>query len=159
MNSKTKVLSFFILFSVVFLLNSCMQETIVDLNHDVGDAWTKDQKINFEFEIKDSIMPVDFYINIRNSTNYDYANIFLFVKTIYPDQRYSVDTVECFLADMKGQWLGSGLGKFRNNSILFRKNMRFPMTGLYRMEFEMAMRDEELNGIDALGIRVERAVK
>jgi len=159
MNSKTKLVSYLILFFAVLLLNSCMQETIVDLNHDVGDGWTKDQKVVFDFEIRDSILPVDFYINIRNSTSYDYANIFLFVKTIYPNQRFSIDTVECFLADMKGQWLGSGLGKFRNNSILFRKNMRFPMNGIYQMEFEMAMRDTELNGIDALGIRVERAVE
>ncbi len=159
MNSKTRLISFFTLFFAVLLLNSCMQETIVDLNYDVGDAWTKDQKVSFDFEITDSIAAVDFYINIRNSTSYDYANIFLFVKTTYPNQRFSVDTVEYFLADMKGQWLGNGLGKFRNSSLLFRKNMRFPMNGLYHMEFEMAMRDAELNGIDALGIRIERAVE
>ncbi len=156
MNSKAKLLSFLILFLAMQLLNSCMQETIVDISHDVGDGWTKDQKLAFDYEIRDSITPIDFYINIRNSTEYEYANIFFFIKTIYPNQRYSIDTVECFLANMKGDWLGKGLGKFRNSSIAFKKNMRFPMKGHYHMEFEMAMRDTILDGIDALGIRVEK---
>jgi len=157
MNSKTKFLILSLLFFSTFLLHSCMPTTIVDLNQDIGDGWTKDRKVRFDFEVKDTITPVDFYINVRNSTDYDYANIFFFIKTIYPNQRYSVDTVEIFLADIKGKWLGNGLGKYRNTRFIFRKGMRFPMKGMYHMEFEMAMRDKELNGIDALGIRVEEA--
>lgn len=157
MNSKAKKIRLLTLFSAVLLLYSCTQETVVDLNHDVGDGWTKDRKIMFDYVIQDSIMPVDFYINIRNTTDYEYANIFFFIKTIYPNNRYSIDTMECFLANMKGNWLGKGLGKLRNNAIPFKKNMRFPMTGQYHMEFEMAMRDSILDGIDALGIRIERA--
>jgi len=134
-----------------------MKETVADISYNVGDAWSKDQKLVFEYDIQDSIMPVNFYINIRNTTDYKYSNIFFFIKTIYPNQRYSVDTVECFLANIKGEWLGAGLGKFRDNQIPFKRNMRFPMTGHYRMEFEMAMRDSLLDGIDALGIRIERA--
>jgi gliding motility-associated lipoprotein GldH len=141
----------------VLLLSSCGRETIVDLNKDVGDGWTKNAKIRFEYTIEDSIMPVDFYINIRNTTDYGFANVYFFVKTIYPNQRYSIDTLECFLANVKGEWLGSGFGKFRESRIPFKKNMRFPITGNYRMEFEMAMRDSILDGIDAIGIRIERA--
>jgi len=150
------IIGFLVIF-VSILLSSCGKETVVDLSKDVGNHWTQEAKVIFNYEINDSIMPVNFFINIRNTTDYQYANVYFFIKTIFPDQRYSIDTVECFVANMKGEWLGSGFGKFRDNSIPFKKNMRFPMTGAYRMEFEMAMRDSILDGIDALGIRIERA--
>ncbi|MCK5856099.1 MAG: gliding motility lipoprotein GldH [Bacteroidales bacterium] len=156
MHKQSSIISVVAMFLAI-LLSSCGKETIVDLSHDVGDAWTKDAKVVFEYNIQDSIMPIDFYINIRNTTDYNYANVYFFIKTIYPNQRYSIDTLECFVANIKGEWLGSGFGKYRENMIPFKKNMRFPMTGNYRMEFEMAMRDSILDGIDALGIRIERA--
>ena len=139
---------------MALLLSSCVRRTIVDMNEDVGDGWTKDHKIVFDFDINDTITPVDFYVNIRNTTDYAYSNIFFFIKTIYPNRRYSIDTVEFFLANARGEWLGSGLGKMRSTSTLLKREMRFPFSGHYRMEFEMAMRDSVLNGIDAIGIRV-----
>ena len=140
-------------------MSSCLRETLTDLNQDVGDSWSKDDKVVFEYDVHDSIMPVDFLINVRNTTDYNYSNIYFFIKTVFPNQRISIDTVECFLANMQGEWLGDGIGKYRDNSIVFKRNVRFPMTGHYRMEFEMAMRDTLLDGIDALGIRIERASK
>jgi len=157
MQSKSRFTVILILLFSALFMSSCIKETVADLSQDVGNGWSKDDKVIFEYDIQDSIMPIDFYINIRNTTDYNYSNIYFFIRTIYPNQRYSIDTVECFLANMKGDWLGSGMGKYRDNKIPFKKNMRFPMTGHYRMEFEMAMRDTLLDGIDALGIRIERA--
>ena len=154
---KASVLMAVLFTTTTLLFSSCMKETVADISYDVSSPWSKDQKVVFEYDIQDSIMPINFFINVRNTTDYKYANIYFFIKTIYPNQRYSVDTVECFLANMKGKWLGSGLGKFKDNKIPFKRNMRFPMTGHYRMEFEMAMRDTILEGIDAVGIRIERA--
>lgn len=157
MRRKIRIVWVLIIFISAVSISSCTKETVVDLSQDIGDSWSKDDKVIFEYEIQDSIAVVDFYINLRNTTEYNYSNIYFFIKTIYPDQRYSIDTLECFLANMKGEWLGSGIGKFRDSKIPFKKNMRFPMNGYYRMEFEMAMRDTLLDGIDALGIRVEKA--
>ena len=76
--------SILLIFSFLSLLfTSCMQETIVDLNRDVGDGWTKDKKVVFDFDIKDSINPVNFYVNIRNTTDYEYSNIFFFIKFLH----------------------------------------------------------------------------
>ena len=157
MRSKNGFFGIFLIAISTLLMSSCMRKTLTDLNQDVGDSWSKDNKIVFEYDVQDSLMPVDFFIVIRNTTDYNYSNVYFFIKTIYPNQRTSIDTVECFLANMKGEWLGSGIGKYRDNKIPFKRNVRFPMTGHYRMEFEMAMRDTLLDGIDALGIRIEQA--
>ena len=98
----------------------------------------------------------NFYINIRNTTNYNYSNVFFFIKTEFPNGQYSLDTVEVFVADLDGNWLGKGMGDNKDIQILFRKRGRFPMSGNYNISFEHAMRKEDLVGIKALGIRIEK---
>ncbi len=49
-----------------------------------------------------------------------------------------------------------GLGDKYDNRILFRRNIRFPRTGIYVFEYEQAMRDEPLIGIDDIGLRIEK---
>lgn len=135
---------------------SCGNQSVFDQNKDVPEPWNNKHKIDFDFEITDSINPHNFYINVRNTTDYEHSNFFLFVKTDFPNGQYSIDTVEIFLADLQGNWIGKGLGKNKDLQILFRKRGRFPMKGVYHMSFEQAMRDVELSGIKSLGIRIER---
>lgn len=141
---------------LIFTLNSCGDNSIYDHNFELADPWTADQKAEFNVDITDTISAFDFYINIRNTTEYNYSNLYLFIKTDFPDGRYAIDTVELFLADVKGKWLGNGFGEIKDNQILFRKHGRFPMSGIYNFTFEQAMRDENLEGIKAVGIRIEK---
>ena len=155
----TKVYTFIALVILLLLLNSCSDNSIYDHNERVSKPWDAVQKAEFEFDIQDTLSAFDYYINIRNTTNYKYSNLFLFIRTDFPDGRYSVDTAEIFLADIKGKWLGSGFGETKDSQILFRKRGRFPMKGNYKITFEQAMRDTKLIGIDAVGIRIEKSKK
>jgi len=113
--------------------------------------------VKFDVSISDTISKNDFFINIRNSTEYSFSNIFFFITTTFPDGGTTRDTVECFLADINGKWLGKGLGKFKDNRILFKRNMSFPSKGIYSFEFEQAMRVENIKGIDEIGIRIVKS--
>ncbi len=152
---KVKV-NLIIVFAIVLVLtlNSCSQSSIYDHNFEVDDPWVAEQKAIFNVEITDTISAFDFYINVRNTTEYNYSNLYLFIKTDFPDGRYAIDTVELFLADVKGNWLGNGFGEIKDNQILFRKRGRFPMSGTYNFTFEQAMRDKKLEGIKSVGIRI-----
>lgn len=130
---------------------------IYDKTKEVGDGWTATEKVSYIVDIKDSLSPFNFYINVRNSIDYNYSNLFFFIKTTFPDGRFARDTVNVWLADPKGNWLGSGIGKYRDNKILFKQHGRFPMNGRYRFEFEQAMREKQLNGITSIGIRIEKS--
>ena len=112
--------------------------------------------LSFDVEVSDTISLFNFYINIRNTTDYNFSNIYLFLKTNYPNGMFSVDTIEIFLADLQGNWLGKGFGKYKDQQILFRKRGHFPLSGKYRFSFEQAMRNQELIGINTVGIRIER---
>ncbi len=96
------------------------------------------------------------YINLRNTTDYRYSNILFFLETEYPNQKVSKDTIECILAAPDGKWLGKGMGKIKDNRILFKKGVRFPLKGVYKFRFQQAMRQKNLTGIKDIGLRIEK---
>lgn len=119
-------------------------------------AWYKKQKKGFLFEIDDTTETYHFIINVRHTTDYQYQNMFLFMNTIYPDQSRSRDTIELILARPDGKWLGKGSGFYRDNLFLFKKNVKLPMKGKYRIEFIQAMRTDTLYGIDEIGLQIKK---
>ncbi len=140
------------------LFTACDNNRVFEKNKKIAQkGWNTKEVVKFNVDVKDINSRNNFYINIRNSTDYTFSNIFFFLKTIYPDGGIAKDTIECYLADVDGRWLGRGLGKFKDNRILFRKNVVFPQKGCYSFEFEQAMRKENLQGIDEIGIRIEKS--
>lgn len=144
-----------ILMSIVFV--SCDSKKVFDENKKISDeVWDADEKISFEVTITDTITPHNFYVNVRNSDGYPYSNIYIFINTVFPDGKSSRDTLECILADETGKWLGDGLGDIWDNQILFKKNVRFPLSGKYTFVMEQAMRTEHLPLILDVGLRIEK---
>ena len=139
------------------LLIQCDKNRVFEENKEIPDGvWNRDYKVSFQVYIKDSITPHNIYVNIRNSGSYPYRNIYLFITTTSKGIVVK-DTLECLLADEKGKWFGDGLGDLWDHQVSFKKNIRFPHSGIYNFEFEQAMRSENLPMIVDVGLRVEKA--
>ena len=50
----------------------------------------------------------------------------------------------------------SGLGDIYDHRLQFIKNFKFPYSGKFRMKFKQEMRKDSLDGILAVGLRVEK---
>lgn len=159
--NKIKITRFFFGYLIImFFLNACNTGVVIDKFKKIENGtWRSSDIVRFSVPVEDTLQMYDFYINIRNTNDYAFSNLYVFMKTFYPDGKISADTLEFFLADPQGKWLGSGSGKLIDNRILFSKNIRFPMAGIYSFEFEQAMREEELKGIENFGIRIEKSQK
>jgi len=83
-------------------------------------------------------------------------DFWLFVDIHSPNGMVATDTVKIMLADHRGKWLGHGLGSKFDTRLVFRKNIQFPVSGKYVFEYEQAMRDEPLTGIEDIGLRIEK---
>lgn len=118
--------------------------------------WNRTNVLVFNVEITDTVNPHNIYVNVRNGGQYQYSNLFLFIKTISPSGHWIRDTVECTLADEKGRWLGSGLGDIATLQVPYKVNVRFPYPGLYSFEIEQAMRTQQLKHLFDIGLRIER---
>lgn len=126
-----------------------------------NEKWTVSEKAILEAEISDTLSSHNFLINVRNTERYPYRNLYVFVKTTFPNGKSSKDTVGIVLADATGRWLGSGGGYLNSsshlsNTIMYQYNRRFPLSGTYQFEIEQAMRTDTLVGIKNIGLRIEK---
>lgn len=148
----------FLLLAPVFLLVSCSQNAIFDETIEVDEAgWYKNDLARFDLVIEDSISTFNYYLNLRHTVDYRYSNLFVFLKTTYPNGNVSRDTIEFVLADKSGEWFGKGWGKIRDNSVLLVEGIKFPLKGPYTFQIQQAMRVDTLKGISNIGIRIEHS--
>lgn len=120
------------------------------------EQWSYDDTLRFHVEIYDSLSLHKLYLDVRNTTDYDYRNLFLFMDIEFPGGQILRDTLECILAERDGTWTGSGFGRFRSNRFLFRDDVWFPEKGVYTFKICQGMRYDTLPGISDIGIRIER---
>ncbi|MCE3277827.1 MAG: gliding motility lipoprotein GldH [Bacteroidetes bacterium] len=146
-----------ILMSIV-LFSSCNDNRIFEENKAIPESgWDTSNVVSFNVEIKDPSTPANFFVNVRNADGYPYSNLFLFVKTKFPNGKQSNDTLECMLADDNGKWIGKGIGDIYDNRIPFKRNVRFPIAGNYIFEIQQGMRVSNVPLIMDIGLRIEKA--
>ena len=143
--------------SILLLFASCDFNKVYEFNYDFpSDNWKQNQLLNFDFEVIDTSSYYNLFINIRNTPQYKYSNLYLFLTIAAPNAKHSTDTVECVLANNKGKWLGESKINLLDNRILYKKNIRFPIPGIYRVKYEQAMREESIANIKNMGFRLEK---
>ncbi len=155
----TRKVSIFVLFlSIFFVLYACNRESIYDEQIKIDRSrWHKDEMARFDVVVSDTVQLYDFYLNIRNNTDYRYSNLYVFLMTRFPNNNLTKDTIECVLVDREGRWLGKGWGAVKENTILLSSRMRFPLKGTYEFMIQHAMRTDTLKGIRDVGIRIVKS--
>lgn len=147
-----------LIFVSIFAFSSCNFTSIYNENVIIGDAkWYKDEAVRFEVLINDSLASYEFNLNLRNTTDYRYSNLYIFLMTKFPNGNMTRDTIECVLADIDGRWLGKGWSNLKENNILLKKDLQFPLTGKYVFFIQQAMREDTLEGIHNVGIQINKA--
>ena len=147
---------FMVLGCLLFL--SCSKNVVFSKYYTFKDnEWPIKEKAVFDLEITDTQSLNNVSLMIRHADAYPYNNIFLFVKTVYPDGKITNDTMEVVLGNQKGEWLGSGAGDIFDYKVPIKKNVRFPLAGKYHFEFEQGMRVDPLPLIMDFGFEIEKS--
>ena len=156
MNIRHLILCFVI--GMTALVTSCDPARVFDETVAIeGPGWHRDSVFHYHVEVVDTLQLHNFFISMRNNTDYPYSNIYIFLTTTFPNGHSTTDTIECILAGRDGHWLGNGSGRIKDNLIMLQPNLRFPIAGDYHFSLEQAMRDTVLVGIEDVGLRIERA--
>jgi gliding motility-associated lipoprotein GldH len=153
------------LFSL-FLAISCDSMVIYDEYRSVPNKWHKDSIATFTFKAPDTISNYNLYVNLRNTNDYAFSNLFLIVEMNYPNGKAVTDTLEYKMAAPTGELLGSGFTDIKENKLWYRgykSQFKFTENGDYNVNIQHAMRKngevngiENLEGITDIGFRVER---
>jgi gliding motility-associated lipoprotein GldH len=140
----------------IAVLTACNDSRIFDeVINFPSDQWESDKPINFTINISDTTTAYDILVHIRNNNRYEFSNLWMFIETSSPSGASLTDTIEFVLADDKGQWYGKGLGSINSLLIPYKQNIRFPYRGVYSFTFRQAMRKDVIIGVKDVGICVQ----
>ena len=145
------------LLAFIFLLscNSSGEDVIMN---SVNNKWGKKQEQKFNLEISDLQNPKNIIFVVRNNNDYPYSNIRFIVNfTNLQNKKKDVDTLNYVLAKPNGEWLGTGFGDTKEIFFQYKLNYKFPEKGKYEIGVIQAMRNDNLPGIEDLGVKIETA--
>ncbi len=161
MLSLSKNLLFFI--ALMSVLVSCDSNRVFDKYKSVPDQWHKDSIITFNISPPDSTSKHNLFVNLRNTSDYKFSNLFLIVEMNFPNGKVLKDTLEYQMAKPNGEFLGEGFSDLKENKLWYKEGVVFNETGEYKVNIQHAMRIngevngvENLEGITDIGFRIEK---
>jgi len=153
--------AYFILWAVLFLV-SCTSNDQISKNKSLPEYWDKDEVIEFTFPQLDTLKKYDMFINIRNTNDYRFNNLFLIISMEFPHGKTITDTLEYRMANPDGTWIGNGLGSIKDNKLWYKEEVSFFENGDYKISIRHAVRNNgevdgvtQLEGITDVGFSIE----
>ncbi|HPF52088.1 MAG TPA: gliding motility lipoprotein GldH [Draconibacterium sp.] len=153
-----------VFFQVLFLagmfaiLGACDSNVVFEQYQPISNRiWNKDSVLVFDIPVTDTISNHNLYLSVRSDVKYSYSNLWLFITIKQPDGKSLSDKFEITLADPGGKWLGEGFGGLKTREVIFRSNVFFPVSGEYKISIGQGMREDVLQGISDIGIRIDKA--
>jgi gliding motility-associated lipoprotein GldH len=117
--------------------------------------WSNAFKPEIAFDISDTTSLYNIYVVLRHTDAYRYKNIYLNIYTRLPDDSMLRQRVDLQLATDDKGWLGSGMDDIFEHRIRITQG-RFQRAGRYKFKLEQIMREEPLQHVMNVGIRVEK---
>jgi len=78
---------FLIVLICFFGLVSCDSNSVFDEYKSVSQAWNKEDIVSFTVNPKDTVSAYNLFVNIRNTNEYKFNNLFLIVDVNFPNKR------------------------------------------------------------------------
>jgi gliding motility-associated lipoprotein GldH len=147
------------LFSLSFFLclQSCNQVGIYEKNVSFKkQEWAAAEKPSFLFRITDTAAAYNIYIILRHTDAYSYNNIWMRFSRKGPNTSYS-QQVDLRLANNSQGWLGTGMDDVWEQRIPITQGpAQFRKSGDYEFTLEQVMRQDPLQHVMNVGLRVEK---
>lgn len=175
---KRGTIGIIVLSSLFTVLTACDRSTVYSEFRSVPlREWYADSVLIYRFDIADTLSTYEVLIYVRHTQQYPYQNMWLFVD--WGDQEQGLltqsdstdnvldsvymsmpvtkqDTIEFYLANDRGEWLGNGKNGLTEMPVLYEENYRFSHSGEQVVRIAHGMREEPLRGISDVGVLVKR---
>ena len=120
-------------------------------------AWLDTFNPTYTVNITDTNSRYNIYVTLRHTDAYRFSNIWLQITTQFPSAQPLKERVELPLARQSGKWLGSGMDGIYSHRILIQQNAIFNKIGTYHFTFHQDMRDNPLQQVMDVGLRIEKS--
>ena len=156
--AKSLALKFFLVIVISFVLVSCTTKTdVFEKNVSIPKhEWSSGFKPEISFDIVDTASRYDIYVVLRHTDAYRYKNIWLNAYLQFPGDTLKKQQLNLQLATDEKGWLGSGMDDIFEHRIPITQAPVQLRAGLHRFRIEHIMREEPLENVMNIGIRVEK---
>jgi len=149
-------LPFFLILLFALLYSSCVgdrviYEEVLDIEN---GQWAHGQSREFNFEVSDTSEEYRLLLYLEYATDYRWQNFYTEITTTFPGDSVRMDILSLELAAKTGQWFGNCNSQSCDLTIQLQENVRFESPGKYRISFDQYMREETVNGIQAIGLKL-----
>ena len=150
-----------LLVALCILLSGCDSSRVFENYVEFKErTWNIQEPVSFEFEINNTQQQYNLYYEVRNSLDFPWSRIFLHYQI--SDSIGSVldsKLISNYLFEKDGKPLGrSGLGDVYDHRFPVLQNYTFTRPGKYKFTLQQENRKDNMNGILAIGLRVETAL-
>jgi len=153
-----KGLSLLILTLSLFIISGCDNQNVYNGKKSFSEKyWVFNDPAEFEFEIQEPERSYNLLFNIRNTSKYQFQNIYL--------QYYLEDSTGMLISKelkniqlfnpITGIPLGKGLGDIFDIEKAFLEGYSFKNPGKYKLRIDQFMRQDTLPEVLSVGLRVE----
>jgi gliding motility-associated lipoprotein GldH len=157
-NAKCFIWDRYILFTLIILITSCGSVDVFEKNVAIPDhEWSSSFKPEIDFEVTDTASLYNIYAVIRHTDAYRYNNMYMNVYFQVPGDTLRKERLDLRLATDDKGWLGTGMDDiFEHRILITREPQRLTKSGLYKFTLENLMREDPLQYVMNVGIRVEK---
>ena len=139
------------------LLFSCGEQPFYEKVIAFDDReWKLDVKPKYSFEVKDVSVDYDFTLSLRTTTDYQYSNVWVFMKTITPDGTVAREPFEIVITKDDGSWVGEKSGSVVTTPLYFRSR-KLPKAGKYTFIIEQGITQSKVDEVLDLTFRVDES--
>jgi gliding motility-associated lipoprotein GldH len=147
------------LFTISIFIQSCTTVDVFEKNITIPDhEWSSNFKPEIQFDITDTVSLYNIYTVIRHTDAYRYKNIWVNIYTQAPADSIKKQKLDLKLATDDKGWLGSGMDDIFEHRIQITDQPVSLKAGTYKFRLENIMREDPLEHVMNVGIRVERTV-
>jgi gliding motility-associated lipoprotein GldH len=154
------ILHLLIIASGFFALSSCQTVDVFEKNIPIPkQAWSSQFKPEISFEITDTVSRYDVFVVLRHTNAYRYKNLWVNIAIQGPGNTTFNQSLEMELATDDKGWTGTGMDDVYEQRVRISPAQK-PWElkkGTYRFRLSNIMREDPLEHVMNVGIRVEKA--
>lgn len=143
---------------IAVVVASCGTIDVFEKNVSIpSHEWSSGFKPVISFQITDTSSLYNIYVVVRHLNAYRYNNLYLNLYTQIPNDTLRKQRLDLRLATDDKGWLGSGMDDIFEHRILITQiPQQLNRKGVYTFRLEQIMREDPLQYIMNVGIRVEK---
>lgn len=140
------------------VLSACSSIDVYERNTAISkQQWFHSQKLSFSFVIPDTVSLYNIFIVVRHTDAYKYNNLWLKLDMQFPQDTLRSQKLDIGLGTDAEGWEGRGMDDiFEYRKIITPGPIQLPKAGKYTFTLSQIMREDPLEHIMNVGVRVEK---